>query len=110
MSNKKINWEIIKLFTEGNAIVEVSGSDTLPRRYSYRLTWSDGDKKGPWFPDRSISFLDCICVVVSRAEEFILNERDRELREYEGRIAERRSKEEEKRAKHVENVKKRGKV
>jgi len=106
---KKISWEILKTFTEGSALVEVSGSDTVPRRYSYRVTWSDNDKRGPWFPDRGISFLDSIAMVVGNAEDWILGERDRELREYEGRVADRRVKEEEKRKNHQESVKKREK-
>lgn len=105
MSNtKSVTWDVVKSFTSEFATVDVSASSTTPRRYSYRVTWVDGEKRGPWFPDRNISFLNSIAAVVGEAETWILGERDRELKDYEERLAERRAKENDKRARHQANL------
>lgn len=106
-NRNQVTWDVVKSFTANQVLVEVSSSSTLPKRFSYRITWTEGDKRGAWFPDRSISFLDDMGKAVAEAEGWILDERAKELAEYESRIQERKEREADKRKRHTDNVERR---
>ncbi len=103
----QIVWTVVKTVTIGESMVEVSSSDGYQVRYSYRVTWTDGQKKGPWFPDRGISFVADLTEAVAEAEAWILDQRGKALQESEIKLAEKRSKEEQKRKRHGANLEQR---
>lgn len=107
-NNHQVAWDVVKSVKSGKCIVEVSASNTTPKRFSYRVSWSDSEtKKGAWFPDRDISFLNDIAVAVQEAEKWILDEREKELAAHEARVTERRNRENDKRKRHSDNVERR---
>lgn len=99
-----LSWSIVKTFTVRDCMVEVSKSDSHQDRYSFRVTWTDGTKKGPWFPDRGISFVEHVLDTMTQAEAWILEEQDKVLKVREAAIAERRAKEDDKRKRHNDNL------
>jgi len=102
-----VTWEIVKTVTVGTCIVEISGSSQRPKRFSYRLTWTEGDKRGAWFPDRTISHVESIAQAVGEAELWILDERQKQIDEHEKMLTERKEKEADKRKRHAANVERR---
>ncbi len=106
-AKRDMNWAIVHTVTSGNTLIEISASDGYQKRYSYRITWVNDVRRGPWFPDSGVSFADGIMECVSLAETWILDKREIELKDREGKLAQAREIETAKRKRHDENVEKR---
>lgn len=104
MEKREIKWDVCQVFERNHVIVEVSKSDGYQTRYSYRVTWKDGERKGPWFPDRGISFLEDLSACVASAEEWILDRRNAALKIEEDKLALKKESELAKRKRHEQNV------
>lgn len=82
-------WTVIQTFRKGMAAAEVSrAGDT--GKFSFRLSWRDGERQGPWFPATGISFQEDVASVLAQSEDFILSERERLLDAQEAKLSSRK--------------------
>ncbi len=103
----EITWNTVQSFTHGHAFAEVSASDGHQTRYSYRVSWIEGDRKGAWFPDRGISFGDDILEAIAMAESWILEQLAKQTADAEAKLSTKKEKEAHKRKAHNDNFERR---